>query len=99
VAKLPDGPKNLKFPAVIINFSSKPCAELIAHDNHKMKKYFAPLDIVGAPPKNAKFATVKEAENVWNDKLYKVLRETYHYDEFRGKQKEVILNTLAGLFL
>jgi superfamily II DNA helicase RecQ len=62
-----------------------------------MKKYFAPLDIVGAPPKNTKIATMKEAENVWNEKMYKVLRDTFHYDEFRGKQKEVILNTLAGL--
>ena len=66
-------------------------------DEEEMRKYFAPLDIVGAPPKNTKFATTKDAENVWNDKMYKVLRETFQYDEFRGKQKEVILNTLAGL--
>lgn len=62
-----------------------------------MKRYFQPLDIVGAPPKNVKYSTVKDAENEWNDKMYKVLRDVFKYDEFRGKQKEVILNTLSGL--
>ena len=60
-----------------------------------MKKFMVPLDIVGGPPpKPIKDPTsVEETEAKWAEKMYKILREIYHYDEFRGKQKDSILCT------
>ncbi len=69
-----------------------------------MKKYLVPLDVVGGPNegpngnKNNKIENIQEAEKVYLEKCYRVLKGVYHYDEFRGKQKEVILTTLSGRF-